>query len=294
MTDRSTIETQTITVPGAEITYDVRGDLTGGVTPLLIVGAPMDAGGFTALAEQLPARPVVTYDPRNVGRSTRAEPTAAVTPEQHADDLHTLLQELDAGAVDVFASSGGAVNALVLVSRHPDDIRTLVAHEPPLGTMLPDGDRVSAVCADLLTTYDSAGEGPAMAKFIAFVMHRGFVPTDYLDRPAPDPAMFGMSSQDDGSRDSGLMTNMRGGMIDLVLDLGAVRAATTRVVIGVGEESGGPDDGELAGRAAYAVAAALDLPATTFPGGHAGFHGEHGRPVEFAARLREVLADSDR
>jgi hypothetical protein len=31
----------------------------------------------------------------------------------------------------MFASSGGAVTALALVAAHPDDVTTLVAHEPP-------------------------------------------------------------------------------------------------------------------------------------------------------------------
>ena len=53
------------------------------------------------------------------------------TTEEHADDLHRLITALDAGPVDIFASSGGAVNALALVARHPEQVRTLVAHEPP-------------------------------------------------------------------------------------------------------------------------------------------------------------------
>jgi pimeloyl-ACP methyl ester carboxylesterase len=53
------------------------------------------------------------------------------TPEEHADDLHRLISALDAGPVDLFASSGDAINALALVARHPEQVRTLVAHEPP-------------------------------------------------------------------------------------------------------------------------------------------------------------------
>jgi hypothetical protein len=142
-------------------------------------------------------------------------------------------------------------------------------------------------------TYQRAGSGPAMAKFIAFVMFRGPVGADYLEQPAPDPAMFGMSSDDDGKRDDALMTNLRGGC-NYPLDYDAVRAAPTRVVLAAGEESGGPTEGEFAGRAAYGVAAALGTEVAVFPSGHAGFlggeYGQTGRPDEFAARLREVLA----
>ena len=58
------------------------------------------------------ARTVVTYDPRGVERSQRTDDATESTPEEHADDLHRLISALDAGPVDVFASSGGAVNAL--------------------------------------------------------------------------------------------------------------------------------------------------------------------------------------
>ena len=61
----------------------------------------------------------------------KTDPASPVTPDVHADDLHRLIQAIG-GPVDLFASSGGAVNALALVSKHPEDVRTLVAHEPPL------------------------------------------------------------------------------------------------------------------------------------------------------------------
>jgi pimeloyl-ACP methyl ester carboxylesterase len=70
----------------------------------------------------------VTYDPRGVERSVKADPTSESTPQQHADDLHRIIGELGSDPVDIFASSGGAVNALALVAAHPEDVRTLVAH----------------------------------------------------------------------------------------------------------------------------------------------------------------------
>jgi pimeloyl-ACP methyl ester carboxylesterase len=75
--------------------------------------------------------------------------------------------------VDIFASSGGAVNALALVTRHPEGVRTLVAHEPPLATVLPDREEALAVTEDIHETYERDGFGPAMAKFIAFTSVRG-------------------------------------------------------------------------------------------------------------------------
>lgn len=79
----------------------------------------MSAAGFGILAAHFGDRTVVTYDPRGVDRSRRTDGAAETTPEEHAEDLSRLIAALDAGPVDVFASSGGAVNALVLVARHP-------------------------------------------------------------------------------------------------------------------------------------------------------------------------------
>lgn len=286
--------THTLAVPGATLTYDVHGELTPGTTPLVLAGSPMDAAGFTTLRSHLTDRVVVTYDPRNAGRSSADDPSAAVSAARHAEDLHALVDALGARPVELFGTSGGATNALVLVARHPEDVAVLVAHEPPMAAVLPDREAVLGAVDDLVSTYDASGSGPAMARFIALVTHRGPVPGDYLERPAPDPAAFGLPTTDDGRRDDPLMANMRDRGLDAALDVSALRAAPTRVVLAVGEESGGPEHGEIAGRAAHAVAAALGDDAVVFPGGHAGFlggeHGQTGRPEEFAARLREVLA----
>jgi pimeloyl-ACP methyl ester carboxylesterase len=288
--------THELAVPGATLVYDVHGDLSDCTTdspPLLVFGSPMDATGFATLAGLMADRVVVTYDPRNAGRSRPDEPQAAVPAEQHAADLHDLVVALGGGPVDAFGTSGGAVNALLWVAAHPGDVRTLVAHEPPLTALLPDHAQVQAVTDDILAAYDAGGQGPAMARFIRMVMHRGPVTEDYLATPAPDPATFGLPAEDDGSRDDPLMANLRAEEADLSPHLDALRSSSARIVVAVGEDGGGPADGELSARATYAVAAALGQDAVVFPGGHGGFlggeYGQQGKPLEFAARLREVL-----
>src|SRR6266700_3461297 len=143
-------KTQTLDVPGAALTFDVRGaEAETAERVLLMIGSPMDASGFTALAGRFRDRTVVTYDPRGVGRSPRADGVTCATPDEHAEDLHRLISKLAAGPVDVFASSGGAVNALALVSRHPEQVGVVVAHEPPLATVLPDREEALAVAEDV-------------------------------------------------------------------------------------------------------------------------------------------------
>src|SRR6266568_9017030 len=56
--------TQTLDVPGAVLTYDVRSNDSTTEPPLLLIGSPMAASGFVTLAGHFPDRTVATYDPR--------------------------------------------------------------------------------------------------------------------------------------------------------------------------------------------------------------------------------------
>jgi pimeloyl-ACP methyl ester carboxylesterase len=281
----------TLDVPGAVLHYDVRGSDSSTEPVLLLIASPMGADGFVTLAGHFADRTVVTYDPRGAGRSQRTDGASETTPDEHADDLHRLISALDAGPVDIFASSGGAVNALVLVAKHPEQVRTLVAHEPPASQELPDREPVLAAATGIHETYQDSGFGPAMAKFIALVSHEGPVPAGFTDQPAPDPASFGLPTEDDGSRNDPLVGQNMVSCSYYQHDFDALRSASTRVVVGVGAESGQL----LPGRAAVAVAERLGTTPVTFPGGHDGFlGGEYGRsgdPDAFATTLRKVLSD---
>jgi pimeloyl-ACP methyl ester carboxylesterase len=285
--------TRTLDVPGATLTFDVRGDLADRDQPvLLMIGSPMGASGFPTLASHFTDRTVVTYDPRGVERSVRNDGGGELSPETHADDLAALIESLDSGPVDLFASSGGAVNSLALAAKRPDLLHALVAHEPPLAGVVPDREAALAACEDIYQTYQREGMGAGMAKFIAVVSYDGEIPADYTQQPAPDPAMFGLPTEDDGSRDDALLGQNIRGCTSYQPDFDALNKAKDRIVIGVGEESANA----LAGRGGQAVAARLGLTPVTFPSGHGGFLGNEygqpgGKPEEFATKLREVLAE---
>src|SRR5689334_9365535 len=195
--------THTLETSGAAIVYDVHGPLptADGRPPLFMIGQPMTAGGFTTLATHLPDRTVITYDPRGLGRSTRSDGRVDNSPTVQANDVHALIETLGAGPVEMFASSGGAVTALALVAAYPDDVVTLVAHEPPLIPVLPDADAAKRAQAAVRDAYDSKGRSAGMAAFIAMTSWRGEFTDEYLAQPAPYPASFGMPAEDDGSRD---------------------------------------------------------------------------------------------
>jgi pimeloyl-ACP methyl ester carboxylesterase len=282
-------QTHTIDVPGVTLTYDIRPSDATAEPALLMIGSPMDASGFAELASHFPDRTVVTYDPRGIARSLRTDGARESTPQLHAEDLHRVIEEVG-GPVDIFASSGGAVNAMALVAAYPQDVRTLVAHEPPAFGVLPDGDNALAAVRAISDAYEKDGFGAGMSRFLAVSMHRGEIPAGLGEQAGPDPAMFGLPTEDDGSRDDALLHQNLVTCTHFMPDFDALRAGSTRIVVGAGEES----DGEAANRSAKVIAERLGQECVIFPSHHGGFVGGDGgwagKPAEFAVTLREALA----
>jgi pimeloyl-ACP methyl ester carboxylesterase len=284
-------ETMYLRVPDAVIAADIDGPLPtrDGRPPLLMVGLPMDAPGFAALGSHFPDRTVVRCDPRGIGRSTRQDGKDDHDPDVQVGDIHALILELGGGPVDVFASSGGAVTALALVAAHPGDVVTLVAHEPPMLPTLQDANAAFRARADVARAYAASGFGAGMAAFIVMTSWRGAFTDAYFALPDPDPARFGLPTTDDGSRDSPLLSERSWPISGYRPDIDAIRAAPTRVVIGVGEET----LGTLTGRTSVATADLLGREPMVFPSHHSGFAGGEsgypGKPEQFAALLRSVL-----
>jgi pimeloyl-ACP methyl ester carboxylesterase len=256
-----------------------------------MIAQPMDASGFATLASHFPDRTVVTYDPRGLGRSSRKDGRVDSAPTVQADDVHAVIEELGAGPVEMFASSGGSVAALALVAVYPDDVRTLVAHEPPLIPVLPDAAAAERARAGVRDAYEANGRGAGMAAFIAMTSWRGEFTDDYFALPAADPARFGMPTEDDGSRDDPLLSDRSWAVSSYRPDIDVLAAAPTRVVIAVGEES----LNTFTGRSAVATAELLGQQPTVFPSHHGGFLGGEfgyaGQPKPFARKLRDVLED---
>jgi pimeloyl-ACP methyl ester carboxylesterase len=285
------METHTLQTADVDIAYDVHGSLptADGRPPLFLIGHPMDASGFATLASHVPDRTVVTYDPRGLGRSIRKDGRVDHTPTDQVEDVHAVIEALGAGPVEMFASSGGAVTALALVTAYPDDVTTLVAHEPPMIPVLPDAAAAERARAGFRDAYQANGSNAGMAAFIAMTSWRGEFTDDYFAQAAPDPAQFGMPTDDDGSRDDPLLSDRSWAISSYRPDVEALTAASTRIVIAVGEES----MDTFTGRSAVATAELLGQQATVFPSHHGGFMGGEfgyaGQPEPFARKLREVL-----
>lgn len=274
------IATRSVTVPGAQLHYEVRGpaDLAArrGGPLLLVIGSPMASAEFAPLTDALADdHTVVTYDPRGYAASTIADPNAPSSVEQRADDVNAILDDLGAESADLFGSSGGAVTALALVARYPGRIRTLVAHEPPLLELLPDAEQQRANTEAIIDTFHRDG---LEAAWMHFMRNAGF---DIALDDAPPTA-------EEPSADE-IRQTARFFDIDLrpttryLPNVDALKAGPSRVVIGIGVNSGNL----LTYRTSTALCELLGSTPVEFPGDHGGFL---EAPTEFADTLRQVLA----
>jgi len=259
-------------VPGARLYYEVQG--AGPV--VVLVGHPMGVSGFAGIARLLSEdHTVVSCDPRGFARSAIQDPDQDAEPDLLADDVGRVLEAVGGGPAHVFGSSGGAVTGLALVARHPGQVRTLVAHEPPLALLLPDAEQARARFQEIYDTYRDQGIGPAWQRFAAFT-GLAAPPQDGDAAPAPP-------SPDEVATSRRFFAH---GLLPITLyqpDFPALQAAPGRVMAAGGTTS----VGEFPWRTAAALADRLGTPLVAFPGGHAGFA---SHPVEFAAILRRCLA----
>ena len=278
MSTTAPTKTEHLKVPGANLYYEVRGS---GPVLLFMPGGPADAGAFRRIAGHLDSDfTVVTYDPRGLSHSTLDEPVDDERVVQiFADDVHRLLATVTREPANVFASSGGAVIALELVTRHPEQVRKLVAHEPPSPSLQPDPARERAAMEDIVETYRTSGIGPTMQKFMAQTRIRSAPPPPPPGEPTPEmrEAMARMQKNMDF-----WFRHYFHAIGAYEPDFATLKAASTRIVPAVGSES----QGELANDGGLGLAKKLGTKAEVFPGAHGGFE---SHAEEFAARLREVL-----
>jgi pimeloyl-ACP methyl ester carboxylesterase len=261
-------------VPGATLHYEVRG---AGLVLLLIPGGPADAGGFAPIRDALSDRyTVVTYDPRGLSRSPLDGEARDVTVQTLADDAHRLLAALGTGPAYVLGDSSGALVGLELVSRHPEQVPALVAHEPPLTRLLDDAEEHARFAREVYDTYRSEGVGPAMGKFAAGAGLDGDPPEASVE---PTPEMAEAMERMWGNIGF-FFGHMWLPLGDYAPDL--PRLPSAGITVAVGEAS----EGQLARRAAVALAEWLGKEPVVFPGGHSGIGNQ---PEDFARRLDEVL-----
>lgn len=292
-------KTATLKVPGASLYYEIIGS---GPLLLMIPGAPADAGAFAVIAGQLADRyTVVTYDWRGSSRSPLDEPPGdlhdGLPMQVQGDDAGQLLAALADGPAYVLGCSGGALTGLDLAARHPEQVDTLVAHEPPAWNLLPDSGGWRATFQRVYETYRSDGAGPAMHQFIAAAVRTGGPPPasepgpsgEEQVPPMPDMTQMPPEMADEMARmqvnSQFLFAHLLPTAIGHVPDIAALRAASPRIVVGAGDASAG----QMPHLAALALADRLGVTPVGFPGDHQGFA---TLPGPFADTVHKALRES--
>lgn len=261
-----------LNVPGARLYYE----LQGSGPALMLVGHPMGASGFAAIVPLLAEDyTVVTYDPRGFARSAIDDTDQDAEPDLLADDVRRVLEAVGDEPAYVFGSSGGAVTGLALAVHHPDHVRALVAHEPPLALLLPEAEEARAQMHDIYDTYRDSGDRAAWQRFSAFT---GINMRAQGEEASPQPR----------SAEAVATTErfFRHGLLPITfyqVDFSALQGAPVRVVVAGGTTS----KGEFAQRTSVALAERLGTSLIDFPGGHVGFVSD---PKDFADALRRTLA----
>ncbi|WP_374513885.1 alpha/beta fold hydrolase [Brevundimonas sp.] len=159
------------TVDGGEVRYFVHGDLTSGVTPVVVLhGAFMSSDAMKPLTDLMPGRPLVVVDQRGHGRT--GDLPGPITYESLADDAAAVLADAGVGKADVAGYSMGAGAALQLALRHPDRVDHLVV---------------------ISVSFNEAGNLPGFTEMMAQItpeMFAGSAMEREFRRLAPDPEVF--------------------------------------------------------------------------------------------------------
>ena len=145
-----------VKVNGVRLFYELDG--TPGAVPLVLVHGSWDSHHdwdplMPALKE---AFHVLRYDRR--GHSQSERPTGPGSVREDVADLAALIEYLELAPAWVVGNSFGASIALRLAGEHPGLLRGVVAHEPPLFSLLAEDPDLSPVLADVQSKIESVAE----------------------------------------------------------------------------------------------------------------------------------------
>ncbi|MFF3511436.1 alpha/beta fold hydrolase [Streptomyces sp. NPDC002573] len=255
-----------------DLCYDIRG-----AGPVLLVvpggaGHPMGLDPLTAeLAEHCT---VVTYDPLGLAHGRLGLPVAEQRVEAWSEGARRVLDEVlpDGESAYVLGFSSGGIAVLDLLARHPERLRHVIAHEPPVVRVLPDAERQSAMFAEVYDTYRAAGLPAAGARLAAGLAGTPAAPSGDGRPPSPEEELSSPMAL--------FLTRVLTRFTAYAPDLDALRPAPLTLAAGVDSRGG------LLHRTASVAAELTGGRLAEFPGGHLGA-AEH--PREFAANVLDAL-----
>jgi pimeloyl-ACP methyl ester carboxylesterase len=265
----------TVAVDGAEIYYETRGE---GPPILILQGGLSEASATEQLAEAL-ARDyrVISYDRRGLSRSAVSTEDSPTTISRHAADAGAILAALSVQRARVIGPSIGALIGLELAVRHPELVATLVAHEPPMSTVVIDREHEAEL--DTVAALARADVRAAI-KHLASLTGSGAASAEAGVRPAEPVGDLHANLRRFFEHD---FPAVRGS----TLDVGRIRAIPRSTVI---LPTGGAESrGQWEYRCAKRLARELDREIIEMPGGHNGFV---SHPWATATELKRLFTES--
>ncbi|MFE3753305.1 alpha/beta fold hydrolase [Nocardia tengchongensis] len=274
----TTIETATLPVAGAELYYEIRG--TG---PMLLISqsGEGDARRSEALVRNLENEfTVVTYDRRGLSRSRIHDENARPSVATHADDVHRLLAAVTDQPVLMLGCSMGASLGLHLATTHPEQVHTLIAHEPVSPWLLAATQRAHhrrelEECQEVCRAQGWRAALAPMARTL------GINPADQeieegVQLPPITPERAGNFTYFIEQDFTAIHEDW--------LDVARLARTTTRILPAIGRRTPAQVFDRLC---AFELSQLMAVEVTEFPGGH---NGNLTHPAAYAATIRELVA----
>lgn len=269
--DSTSVRTGYVTSEGDELYYEVRG---AGPPLLMIAGGGGDAGFFSLVAPRLADEyKVITYDRRGNSRSSRHAGQNFEISQQSRDAV-AVLHAVDETSAYVFGNSGGAVIALDMAKTQSQAIRAVIAHEPPLLSVLPDYKRWRRFFAGIYWLACTVGPQLAMLRF---ALSLG-IPWRALAKAPPD------FSQRNAKNQGFFIQHEMLSFTNYCPDIDAIQQSRAKIFIAVGQYT--LDKKLYYGRPAPILAQQLGCDIVTLPGNHIAYLDQ---PAAWSQALRALL-----
>lgn len=193
-----------LNVKGANLYYETVGQ---GPVLILIPGANGTGDIFSGLAKLLQNQfTVVTYDRRGYNQSELTEPLPeeAINPhstyrlETDANDVSALAKYLSEEPVYILGSSSGAIVAMETLQDHPNIVKKVAFHEPPINTFLANSSDWQTKNAEIVELSQTEGMAAAMKLFFE-TLHAAPIDAKMMAKPAvtlkeaDNPVLKGMA-----------------------------------------------------------------------------------------------------
>jgi pimeloyl-ACP methyl ester carboxylesterase len=266
----------TLDVPGAQLYYEVSGS---GPLLILISGASGTGESFRPLVSHLTSQyQVVIYDRRGFSRSHLDGPQDYDHRlSTDADDVRRLIAHLTDQPATVFGNSSGALVALEVLIQYPERVQIVVAHEPPVITLLPDAAKRLAFLDRVYDTYQKQGVPNAMQQFASGTLGS-------IDRQVVAQALCENANTYALSNAGYWMEHELRQYPRVVLDLATLEVLAEQVVLVGGRDS----QDQVPYQSTRVLARQLGLEVVDLPGGHLGFMAS---PAVFAQEFLIALKD---